>query len=227
MNIKFNAVFCLSVVVSVIFSLTVKAQSVPIPNIDVANRGKTLIKQNARGYYFSSATTLGDTVFYCKDMSCYKLIDSNGRVRLDGEITRSGTDQLVKNGKWTEFYATGIPQSVTYYCLGTQSGPVQTYHTNSVLSARYNLAIVQTSNGEHSVKAGLYQEFYENGQKKVEGFYVIKVDKNATDSVYVHDAAKGTTNLKIEKNTIQAKSEKTGKWFEYDVAGKMIKEEEH
>jgi hypothetical protein len=225
MHSKPSILFCLSVITSTIFSLTVKAQSVPIPNIDVANRGKTLIKQTAIGYYFSSATTVGDTVFYCKDMSCYKLIDSNGRVRLDGEIIRSGTDQFVKNGKWMEFYASGIPKSVTYYSLGIQNGLVQTYHANSVLSARYNITIVKTK-GDHALKSGLYQEFYENGQKKLEGFYKISVG-NGSDSTLIDDPKEGTKKWVIEKNVIQVKSEKTGKWFEYDAGGKMIKEEEH
>jgi antitoxin component YwqK of YwqJK toxin-antitoxin module len=181
---------------------TTYAQSVVIPNFEIENKGKSFVKQNDKGYYFTSATYGdGDTVFYCKDMSCYKLIDSNGRTKMDGEITVNSTGQYVRNGKWTVFYGTGVLKSMTYYCMDKQAGLVQTYHPNGVLASRYSLTVVKGKE-EQTLKTGLYQEFYENGPKKVEGFYQLKVEG---------------------QNKIT--SEKTGKWMQYDAYGKMVKED--
>lgn len=178
-----------------------KAQSVSVPDLHVDNKGKTLVKQDAKGYYFNSAANDGDTIFYCKDMSCYRMTDTMGRVMIDGEIAASPNGGYVKNGKWAEYYPTGIPQSVSYYCMGREAGMVQTYYGNGVLRARYTNTLVKGKTTQ-SLKAGSYQEFYENGRIKVEGFYQIAING---------------------KNELI--SEKTGKWLYYDANGKKTKEE--
>jgi|GEM_PF-6104301 len=206
-----------------LFSFAAKAQFVT-PNVTgLPNKGKATLRQTAAGYYLASATADPDTVFYSKDMSLYRVIDTNGRTKVEGELTQ-GADgsRYVRNGKWTEFWGNGIPQSVTYYCLGEQTGPVITYYINGVMSSRYTLATV-TTNTNYVLKTGLYQEFYENGEKKEEGFYHIYIDSNTTKMVTVMDPT--TSKAKTITGRTIPVSEKTGKWFYYDAHGKRERTE--
>ncbi len=208
MDLKMPAQLPIAIFALVLFSFSANAQFVT-PNVTgLPNKGKTTLKQTDAGYYLASATTDPDTVFYSKDMSLYKVIDTNGRTKIEGELTQGvGGGRYVRNGKWTEFWGNGIPQSVTYYCMGQQTGPVLTYYINGVLQSRYTYTAAYTDT-TYILKAGLYQEFYENGEKKEEGFYEVKLDKAGKAKV-----------------ALMPTSEKTGKWMYYDAHGKKEKEE--
>lgn len=206
-------------------SLNANGQRTPPENASVPDRGGRFIKQDATGVYFTGLIDTASTVFYSTEMDSYKLFNRKGKLVEAGSLAPNYTDGYDKEGKWTRYYDNGKISSIRYMHSGKLTGPVDTFYKNGKLALRYNVALVRHETVRSCV-SGLYQEYYDNGKLKMEGFYAVNTDSAGFDSVSVTDPVTAVAYIVLEKITVPS-PEKVGEWTFYDEAGKMIKTEHY
>ncbi|XZF16577.1 toxin-antitoxin system YwqK family antitoxin [Chitinophagaceae bacterium MMS25-I14] len=192
--------------------------------IDVSDRSTHLIRKDSSGYFFTGRN--GNIIWHDIDVRNYKLFDKSGFVLAEGGLTYTCIDCIGMDGKWTRYYGNHKLHSVIYYDCGQMSGPVDTFYSNGQLALHYNLIGIDDGSFKRYHKAGIWQEYYNNGQLKEEGLYYLALDSNLTDSTIVTNPETGAETLKVSKVTGYS-SQKSGRWTYYDEAGKLLKEENY
>lgn len=187
-----------------------------------ADESSEPIKSDDDGKYY--AVKGGKIVYLDDDGTTYKLMDQGEQVLEEGSYRMTG-DDYVREGKWTAFYSNGKPKSMGYYKNGNPIGLWQQFSQGGTLQKQYNLALIENE-ATHSCMAGCYQEFYESGKLKLNGFYKAVIDKNIKDTVQVEDPVTGERSFVLVSGNIPH-PDKTGTWEYYNEAGETIKTEDY
>lgn len=187
-----------------------------------ADEASDPIKSDEEGKYY--AVKDGYTVYLDDDGTTYKLMDKNEQVLEEGSYKMAG-DGYNREGKWTTFHGSGKPKMTGYYKNGNAIGLWQQFSVSGQLQKQYNMALIENES-THSCMAGCYQEFFETGKLKLNGFYKAVIDKNIKDTVQVEDPITGERTIVLVSGNIP-RPDKTGTWEYYNEAGEVIKTEEY
>jgi len=181
------------------------------------------LKNDSTGYLFIPNIDTNIIVFISKNYTVYKMYDRQSNLILEGDIGgRIYTDYCKRFGKWIAYYpTTGKPKVIGYYYADQPTGLWKYFYPNGQLKQTYSLAQIQTDSFTLTCKVGLYEEFYETGQLKINGFYQTAWD-TTTIKIYNFDIGDFKDTL-----IIGPVSKPFGVWKFYKENGELEKEEEH
>lgn len=178
---------------------------------------KTFIKDSSTIYFY--ATDDSSKVVYITDNKYYQVLDNHNNFIVKGEIYRKYRSYFVRKGEWTEYFDNGNIKATGYYYEDQPIGLWKTYYPNGQLKKSYSYALIEYKNISNYCMMGSYQEFYENGQLKINGFY-----KSIPDVIEVQlidpITFEGSFVDKIGPVSI-----KHGLWTYYNKDGTIEKEE--
>jgi antitoxin component YwqK of YwqJK toxin-antitoxin module len=179
-----------------------------------------IIKKDSTGCYFY-ATNDSSKIVFISEMSTYKLFDRNYKLIVEGNLGgRIYVDYYKRFGKWTEYFDNGKIKATGFYYADQPIGQWQFYYPNGELEKTYSIALVETDSSRNFCMIGSYQEFYDNGQLKTNGFYKSSIDTNTIEK---WDSKKNEDKLVI---VLQPVGKKFGIWSYYKQNGNIEKEEE-
>jgi len=183
-----------------------------------------LLKEVDSGKFFvagGSDTTrmvfLNDEAFY------YRLLTKGKKVIAEGNFSNDG-ERFLREGKWTEYYDDGKLKATGYYYRNNPMGLWQKFYANGKPKSKITFAIIENG-ANYFCMSGSYQEFYDNGQLKTNGFYKASIDDKSRDTVIVEDPISGRKIQKVEKGK-NPHPEKFGTWEYFSETGELQKKEE-
>jgi antitoxin component YwqK of YwqJK toxin-antitoxin module len=178
-----------------------------------------LIKQDSTGNYYRAPDS-GRIVYIARDFTTYRVFDKNLKLIVEGDLGgRHYIDYFQRFGKWTEYFENGKIKSTGFYHENHPIGLWQTFFSNGQLKKTYSYSYIQTNLSNCFCLTGSYQEFYDNGNLRINGFYKVQYD---TVSVQ-----QWSTADKFEKVLIKDLiSKKYGVWTYYLANGDLEKKEE-
>lgn len=155
----------------------------------------------------------------------YKLL-SRGKLLEEGGLGYSCVDCPDRNGRCNEFYVSGKVKTTGFYLRGKPVGLWSRYYENGQLQEQYTLTLTKNKEGYkgYIYRAGSYQSFYENGQVKTEGLYIVG-EYEAIDSFPRIDPITGETEMLGEKRT-DIRSKPFGIWVYYNPDGTVERRED-
>jgi len=180
-------------------------------------------KKDSTGYW---AVPTGDTtkiVFMGKGRSDYKVYNRyTKQLVIDGELGETQpVDYIRRSGKWLEYYDNGNLKTEGYFLWESPFGNWKFYYENGKLKESYIIGRIETDSSSNYCMIGPFQQFYENGQIKVDGFFKAKVDSGYVD---VDDVDTGTTFSVMIKLPV---SQKYAFWHYYKENGELEKTEDY
>lgn len=183
-----------------------------------------VVKETDSGKYYTASKDADLTVYIGEDPMTYRLFDKDNVLLVEGTLVADG-DKYLHQGKWTEYYGKGKVKASGYYVRDRPMGNWRKYYPSGKLMSSYTYAPIENSGTPYYCMAGSYQEYYENGQLKVNGFYKAVIDENSKDTVVVQDPMTGNDTKKIVKGT-RPRPEKYGTWEYYGENGELTKKED-
>lgn len=183
-----------------------------------------IVKETDSGKYYAASKDAEMTVYIGEDPMVYRLYDKDNVLLVEGTLIADG-DKYLHQGKWTEYYGKGKVKACGYYLRDRPMGNWRKYYPDGKLMSSYGYAPIENNGTPYYCMAGSYQEYYENGQLKVNGFYKAVIDENSKDTVIVQDPMTGNDVKKIIKGT-RPRPEKYGTWEYYDEKGAVTKKED-
>ena len=183
-----------------------------------------LIKEADSGKYYTASKDPEKTVFIGEDPMVYRLYDKENVVLVEGTLVADG-DKYLHQGKWTEYYGKGKVKASGCYVRDRPIGRWLKYYPSGKLMSSYSYAPIENNGSPYYCMAGSYEEYYENGQLKVSGFYKAVIDENSKDTVIIQDPMTGNDVKKIIKGS-RPRPEKFGTWEYYDEKGELTKKED-
>lgn len=179
----------------------------------------SIIKKDSAGNYFRADTNR--IVYISNSISTYKVFDNNYNIIVEGDLGgRIYVDYFKRFGKWTEYYSNGKIKCSGFYHANQPVGLWQTYYPNGQHQKSYSITYVQTDSSSNYCMTGSYQEFYDNGKLKVNGFYKAQVDTTSILQYNVYDPNKIDTVI-----IRQPVSKKFSTWTYYLPNGEIEKKE--
>jgi len=183
-----------------------------------------VVKETDCGKYYTASKDADLTVFVGEDPMMYRLFDKDDVLLVEGTLVAEG-DKYLHQGKWTEYYGKGKVKVSGYYVRDRPMGNWRKYYPSGKLMSSYTYAPIENGCTPYYCMAGSYQEYYENGQLKVNGFYKAVIDESSRDTVMVQDPMTGNDTKKIVKGT-RPRAEKYGPWEYYSESGELTKKED-
>lgn len=212
----------------------------------LAGRSNDIFAQTEMPFYGSSFSVLKDTLYkddkgvyfhylhdtfnmvFISDLKAgergprtYKLYDAQKQLRVWGEISTILNDRtdLIRHGKWMEFYPDGALRSIGYYNMDEAVDYWQFFHPNGVKRMCCNYTELAYQGQKYTIPLGPYEEFYANGQVKMIGKFkavLEEVSEVVTDPV-----------LQTEETVelLRPVPKRAGVWYFYDPMGQLIKKE--
>ena len=180
-----------------------------------------MVRKDSTGYYFLTHDTsvLIRFPYYTDNSQVYKFFDRKYNLLAEGEIKGlQPIDYFVRKGKWTEYYPSKKIKTTGYYYDDRRIGNWNFYYSNGNLKEMYTIALIETDSSSNYCRTGLYQEYYENGQLKVSGFYKAAP---GFGSIYVPDPE---TGIQSELIVTMPVSKKDGIWTYYKINGEIEKQ---
>jgi antitoxin component YwqK of YwqJK toxin-antitoxin module len=159
-----------------------------------------------------------------EESSYYKLLTKEHKVITDGPFIAEG-DKFLQDGKWTERFDNGKIKMSGYYHRNNPIGTWREFYSNGKPKAIYNYAIIMDNGETYTCLSGSYQEFYQTGKLKVNGFYSANAIK-VKDTIYVQDPVTLSTVSKVLTHNIYY-PEKTGHWEYYTESGELDKKDDN
>ncbi|MES2702976.1 MAG: hypothetical protein V4649_10070 [Bacteroidota bacterium] len=213
----------LFVIVLVLCAQAAAAQ-LSIPFGFLSDDKNKFLRENDSVKFYAATGDTSRIVSINEETSWYKLISKK-----DGTVVAEGSfwpdeERALQDGKAFTRYPSGTIKLSGYYLRGKPVGTWQSYYAGGQLKAVYNYGIINDDNGISTCYSGLYQEYYENGKLKVNGFYAAKMSEVA-DTVAVEDPVSGDTVTKVLKRSAYAAA-KAGRWEYYNQEGEFTKKDE-
>ena len=181
---------------------------------------ETPFKKDADGVYYNlDAQRL---IFLSSRDSTYQVYSKAYELQEQGHYTMISPDSIGRQGLCTELYPMGKVKSIGNYIRNKPVGEWNRYYPSGKLMANYSIKLVSKNLFNY---AGIYNEYYENGQSKVKGNYAMTPNEDST----LEDTFKLLSPSTGEQWTrLLAKfSDKVGIWYYYNEKGEQIKEEEY
>ncbi len=189
----------------------------------VSEDNNRLIKEEDSGKYYVASGDTSRIVFIGDETAAYKLFDRNHKILAEGNFSVDG-DKYMREGKWTDYYENGAIKNTGYYHKDNPIGLWQHYYPDAKLKTLYTYALVDNG-AYYYCMSGSYQEFYENGQLKTNGFYKATIDEKSKDTTEVIDPETEKTVRKITTGK-RPRPEKYGTWEYFTDKGELSKKEE-
>ena len=215
----------LLLITSIIFSTSVCGQTQnDIPFIgDFGGYGvHKIIKSDSLGDLVIPNIDTNIIIFISKNLTDYKMYDRQNRLISEGDLGgRKYVDYCKRFGKWTTYFSSGQPKVIGYYYANQPTGLWKYFYSNGQLKQMYSLAQIETDSFALTCKVGLYEEYFENGQLKVNGFYKTSFD---TITIQVYDYSLGNFKDTLIRGSV---SKQYGIWNYYKENGELQKKDEH
>jgi len=182
-----------------------------------------VLKNDSTGSIFIPNSDTNIIVSISNKPTEYKMYDRQNRLILEGNIGgRIYTDYCKRFGKWTSYYIeTGKPKVIGYYYADQPTGLWNFYYPNGQLRQTFSLAQMETDSFSLTCRVGLYEEYYENGKIKINGFYKTVID---TTTIQTYDHTIGNFKDTVIRGAV---SKPYGIWTFYKQNGEIEKQEEH
>jgi antitoxin component YwqK of YwqJK toxin-antitoxin module len=182
-----------------------------------------LIREDDSLKYYTATRDSTKMVAINDEMSWYKLMNKDKSVVAEGGYIVDD-DKYYQDGRAMSRYPNGTIKLSGYYRHGKPVGLWQGYYSGGQLKTIYNFGIVLDDAGFSSCYSGAYQEFYENGKLKINGFYGARLTE-VFDTVDVEDPVSGNTIHKTVGHNSYA-AQKTGHWEYFSPEGELSKKED-
>lgn len=181
-----------------------------------------MVRKDSTGYYFLTRDTsvLICFPYYTDKSQVYKFFDRKYNLLAEGEIKGlQPIDYFKRKGKWTEYFPDKKIKTTGYYYDDYPIGNWNFYYPNGNLKETYTIALIETDSSSNYCMTGLYQEYFENGQLKVNGFYK---SSPGFGSIYIPDPVTGITTSPLI--VTMPVSKKDGIWTYYKITGEIEKQ---
>ncbi|MFN8281739.1 MAG: hypothetical protein U0U67_00890 [Chitinophagales bacterium] len=211
----------LSIILLLFFSLNCSGQIDTLFYVRHHYESKYMVRKDSTGYYFltSDTSVLICFPYYTDKSRVYKFFDRKYNLLGEGEIKGlQPIDYFVRKGKWTEYFSNKKIKTTGYYYNDRPIGNWNFYYPKGNLKETYTISLIEDDSSSNYCKTGLYQEYFENGQLKTEGFYKAAP---GLGSIYVHDPETGIFSELIVKMPV---SQKDGIWTYYKINGEIEKQ---
>ncbi len=194
-----------------------------IPIKFTSEEDNKLIKETDSLKYYEATNDPEAVVCIDEDAAYYKLLGKNKKV-IDEGCFLTEDDKLVQDGKWTERFDNGKAKITGYYRRNKPIGTWKEFYLEGRVKSIYNFAIIIVGSKVSTCLSGSYQEFYDDGKLKVNGFYA-SAKFQLKDTIVVDDPVTGKKVRTIEPISVY-KPEKTGHWEYYSEDGELDKKED-
>ena len=131
---------------------------------------------DSSGTLFTDIHDSSLTYFIGKDYQDYRLWKKNTLIltgNLGGRIFR---DYFQKFGEWKEYYQNGKIRAVGHYNFDNPIGVWTYYYPNGKKKKWFTITKIETDSTTSYCKTGQFEDFYENGNIKLRGFYKLSFD---------------------------------------------------
>ena len=181
----------------------------------------SIIKRDYTGIYFY-ATKDSSKICYISNRTVYKLFDRNYKLIVEGDLGgRCYIDNYERFGNWTEYFDNGKIKAIGSYYRNEPIGLWQYFFPNGQLQKTYSISLIETCSSSGYCMTGSYQEYYDNGQIKINGFYMASID-----TATIERWEFGADDMKIV--VVQKPfPKKNGIWTYYKKNGEIEKKEEY
>lgn len=209
-----------------IFILTgsIAHAQVSIPFSFTSEEKNKLIRETDSVKYYTATRDTTRMVSINDETNWYRLLNKKDRsiIAEGGYIVDD--DKYYQEGKAISRYPDGAVKLTGFYRHGKQVGLWQAYYPGGQLKTVYNFGIIITESGFSSCYSGSYQEYYESGKLKANGYYAAKMTE-LFDTVDVEDPITGEFVHKTILSMSYA-AQKTGHWEYYTESGEINKKED-
>ncbi len=215
----------------VAFSTSINAQIRPdneednffVHYLSLNNEYGTTFKRDSSGdFSFKVNLDTNNTVFISKGYSNFRLYDRDNKLIVEGDLGgRKYIDFFKKFGKWIAYYPNGRTKWIGYYYAGMATGLWKYFYPNGQLNKSFTLALIETDSFSITRRVGLYEEYYENGNIKISGFFKAAID---TTIIQVYDFSIGNFKDTLARAPV---SKPFGIWKYYKENGELERKEEH
>lgn len=180
-----------------------------------------------------------DTIKYLPLIQKFQIVTLEGIIITDGQLTSHGGEQEA-NGFWIERYRNGNLKEHGNYYTNDKIGTWVYFHDNgnikkvetlkrpystelSEYPRSYTFKYEETILSNPPLKSGYYKEFYENGNLKLEGQFVIMEKFQTRDTIITFNPESYENILNITEGEFwKPKALKTGVWNNFDENGKLV-----
>ncbi len=194
--------------------------------------------------YWESKDSSGDTYYYNSLSQRYVVENKDGEVvveaQIEGGVGEYCSSNFKPHGYWLGRYRSGKIKEMGKYNCGQKQGlwtyfyengnmkKVEEFHPSYIKLFTKQQFEWDTLSSNDFFKTGVYQEYYESGQLKVEGNYQLVEVYSDTKSKLSYDPDTfEELKIVLTGEFWVPKSIKVGFWNEYDENGVIIKHEEY
>jgi len=174
-----------------------------------------LLSKDSDGEYYECYGDSNYKYFISKDWKIYKLFENN-KLMVEGGI-RHKSDYFEKSGPWIEYYKNGNKRAEGWYYDNAPIGLWKQYYESGGLKELYNLIKIYSDSLANICLGGTYQMFYENGQIRINGNFMVKP---GLDTIGIVNPEPPYQEIKTEM--ILPKEFRYGNWYFYAEDGKLV-----
>ncbi len=194
-----------------------------IPFEYTSEEDNRLIRENDSFKVFVATGDTSNSVCISEEYSLYRLVSKSGRTIASGAFIFE-SDKYLQDGKWAAFYENGRIRMTGYFQRGIPVGTWQEFNKNGGLKTVSNYGLFVQSTGVTSCLSGTYQEYYNSGKLKINGFYAGSL-VTVHDTVTVADPVTGQDVIKVI-NRKKLTAVKSGRWEYFEENGDLEKKED-
>jgi uncharacterized protein len=185
-----------------------------------------MVRKDSFGVYVTVPADTTKIVYLSREKKLYRLYDRNNNLLEEGPYKLVGDKQYGRTGQWSVYYPGGRLRSQGYYENDKSVGLWRQYYAVGKLMRLASYGLIEVKGKKYYDMIGAYQEYYENGQLKVNGFYKAAFDTSFQDMVYEEDPKTHKGKVTASKGEIPH-SHQSGTWYYYKENGELDKMEEH
>ena len=215
----------LTLLAAIILTGTIAPAQVSIPFNFVSEEKNKLIRETDSAKYYTATKDTTRMVSINEETNWYRLMNKKDRSVVAEGSYIVDDDKYYQDGRAISRYPDGAMKLAGYYRHGKQVGLWQAYYPGGQLKTVYNFGIILNEGGFASCYSGSYQEYYESGKLKLNGYYAAKMTE-VFDTVDVEDPVTGEFVHKTISN-MSYTAQKTGHWEYYTESGEINKKEDY
>lgn len=215
----------LTLLAAIIFTGSVTHAQVSIPFGFISEEKNKLIRETDSVKYYAATKDTTRIVSINEETNWYRLLNKKDRsIVAEGSFVVED-DKYYQEGKAIARYPDGAIKMTGYYRHGKQVGLWQAYYPGGQLKNIYNFGIILNEGSFASCYSGSYQEYYESGKLRANGFYAARMTE-VFDTVDVEDPVSGEVVHKTISSTSYT-AQKTGHWEYFTESGELNKKEDY
>jgi antitoxin component YwqK of YwqJK toxin-antitoxin module len=135
------------------------------------------IKREGRGGYFRPYTDTNLIVYISGNWDDYAMMNNKYDTILKGHLGgRIAVDYFQMFGQWKEYFPNGKVKIEGFYDYSQPVGVWKFYHSSGKLKPWYSISKIVADSSQCYCRTGYFEDFYENGNLKMSGFYSVALD---------------------------------------------------